>query len=298
MNDRSTKRGFALLMVLFVLALAGTVLAAAARRSCERALLAHSAQEELQLKWSALSARAFCLPATERLLDEAAAMARDADPNAPPPATVSITISLGGLACDLVVADEQAKANVNLLSARFGDAVMSDRLQSLQAGQREVLAAELRPGAPSAGVISSVPRRYTSLAQIFGAKTPTALLPTAPGEHASVERITCWGSGQVNLRRADAVVVRQTLAELVNEGEFVKLEKYRQTVPGCSVDEAIKQMGIPDARAKKLRELLTNTSYCHSLWLVAHGRTRDWFRLDVAQEGDSENDAEEWTFLW
>ncbi len=298
MRTCKQQRGFALLLVLFVLALAGTVLAAAARRSCERALLAHSAQEELQLKWSGLSARAFCLPASERLLDAAAVAAREADHDAPPPATVSLTISLGGLACDLVVADEQAKANVNLLSARFGDAVMSDRLQSLQAGQREVLTVELRPGTPPAGVISSVPRRYASLAQFFGSKPPAALLPTAPGEHAPVERITCWGSGQINLRRADAVVVRQTLAELVNESEFAKLEKYRQTVPGCAVDEALKQMGIPDDRAKNLRKFLTDTSSCHSLWLVAHGRTRDWFRLDVIQEGDAENDAEEWTFLW
>ena len=298
MRDRSSKRGFALLMVLFVLALAGTVLAAAARRSCERALLAHSAQEELQLKWSALSARALCLPATDRLLDSAAAAATADDPDAPPPATVSFTMTLGGLACDLVVADEQAKANVNLLAARFGDAVMSDRLQSLQAGQREVLTVELRPADPPAGVITAVPRRYGSLAQIFGSKPPTALLPSGPDEHGPVERITCWGSGQVNLRRADAVVVRQTLADLVTESEFDKLEKYRKTVPGCSVDEALKTMEIPDARAKNLRPLLTDTSYCHSLWLVVHGRTRDWFRLDVAQDGDAENDAEGWMFLW
>jgi hypothetical protein len=283
-------------MVLFVLALAGTVLAAAARRSCERALLAHSAQEELQLKWSALSARALCLPAAERLLDVAAA--KDADADAPPPATVSFTMTLGGLSCDLIVGDEQAKANVNLLAARFGDAVMSDRLQNLQAGQREVLTVELRPGGSPAGVIAAVPRRYGSLAQIFGSKPPTALLPSGSDEHGPVERITCWGSGQVNLRRADAVVVRQTLADLVNESEFDKLEKFRRIVPGCSVAEALKTMEIPESRAKNLRLLLTDTSHCHSLWLVAHGRTRDWFRLEVAQEGDAENDAEEWTFLW
>ena len=50
--------------------------------------------------------------------------------------------------------------------------------------------------------------------------------------------------------------------------------------------------------AVRVREAVTDTSRCHSLWTVYGDGTRRRYRLDVVQEGDPENDAQEWLFTW
>ena len=55
MRPSRRRSGFVLVMVLVVLAIAATVLAATARRSCALALRAGAAQRDLQVRWAATS---------------------------------------------------------------------------------------------------------------------------------------------------------------------------------------------------------------------------------------------------
>ncbi len=289
---RSTKRGFALVLVLLVLVLAGSYLGLAAHRSGKAALAAASAQEELQLKWAFLSARAAALPAVERLLEEQLAI------SGRPASTARVDLTLNGRQLTIVAGDEQAKANANMLLERHGMRSLIDTLRSLQADQREALAVEPRPAAePPANLISRWPQRFAALGQLF-----------APGKRMSVpqmkydscvnQHITCWGSGAVNILRADALVLRATLGDLLNENEIDQLLKWRLDNPQGTVDAAMESLEIEKKRRESLRRLLTSRSYCHSIWLVVRSGSRDWQRLYVNQQGDAENDSQEWTFLW
>ncbi len=327
MKARAKKEpGMTLLVVLVVLAMAGTVLAISARRSCERAILAATARRDLQVKWGFLSCRAVYLPAAEQLLDEAR------KPDRPPPICVRRSIVLGGLSFRLLLADQQAKANANLLAARRHDSGLAASLRVLLADQRRPIKIELRPGAPPAGLISKVPRRYVSFDQLFVAAGPAALVSFQTHGKAAFDRVSPWGSGKVNVRRADRTVMREVLKGVLDEEELDKLCRLREQVPDFSLQQFFAELELTgegdendgsekyeagqqekqkrerkekkEQRLKALRDALTVTSRCHSLWVSAReglGRgqpRRRWHRLYVVQEGDAENDAGEWTLTW
>ena len=327
MHERNRQPGMALLMVLVILAVAGTVLAMSARSSCERAILAATAQRNLQLKWGTLSCRAVYLPTAEQLLNKA----RQDD--GPPPVTVRRSITLGGVSFRLLLADQQAKAGANLIAARRRDAGLAASLRVLLADQKRPLKIELRPSAPPAGLISSVPRRYASFDQLFAAADPADLVDfQGPGGKAAFDRVSPWGSGKVNVRRASRTVMREVLKGVLNEEELDKLCRLRQRRPRFSLEEFFLQLELTveggkdgssqtneeseknkqklQRRLKVLRDALTTQSRCHSLWVTARernerieafkkdGPARLWHRLYVVQEGDAENDAGEWTFTW
>ena len=308
---RQSRRGVALVMVLLVLVLAGTALAASARRSCDRALAAVEATERVQLKWAVLSARAVGTAGAETWLAE------EAEALEAPVAVARRRVVLGGLQLDLVAGDEQAKANVNLLSARGGDgggrggdADLADALRGLQGRERRALLVQLRPQTPREGVISALPRRYQSFDQVFASAEPSALVDPLGAAPCPADRITCWGNGRVNVCRADREVMRHALAGLATETELDAMCRLRLDRPGCTADEMLAALELPDARLAPLAKAVTDASSCHSLWIVARpvaktraargdresGRT--WHRLFVVQQGDAENDAGEWTFQW
>jgi hypothetical protein len=64
------------------------------------------------------------------------------------------------------------------------------------------------------------------------------------------------------------------------------------------LSEAVAHLELAEEPAAQVRELLTDLSLCHSLWVIAEGKTRRWYRLFVKQAGDGENDAQEWSFSW
>jgi len=312
-GGRRARRGFALVLVLLVLVLAGTALAASARRSCNRALAAVDATEQVQLTWAVLSARAVGLAGTETWL------AADAEAAEAPVAVARRTVTLGGFELCLVAGDEQAKANVNLLSARGGsgnqggpggDADLADALRGLLGRERRALLVQLRPQTPREGVISALARRYESFDQVFAAAEPSALVDAVGGDPCPTDRMTCWGNGRVNVRRAGREVMRHALAGLVTETELDVLCRLRLERPGCAADEMLAALELPDARLRPLAKAVTDASSCHSLWIVVRaagaagetesdrGPSRAWHRLYVVQQGDAENDAGEWTFRW
>src|SRR3954469_11264965 len=104
---RPRRRGYALLMVLLVLALAAAALAGVCRLSLEKAVRASRAAEDLQRRWGVITCRSVLLPRAEDVLSAAQADG--------PTAETRREIRLGDLSFTLVFGDEQAKANVNLL---------------------------------------------------------------------------------------------------------------------------------------------------------------------------------------
>ncbi len=294
MSARHThNRGFVLLMVLLVLTICGTILAAAARRSGQQALRAGQALREVQVRWGSLSCKAACLPTAEVLLRAARA------DDHPAPVEIRRSVKLGTMTFGLLIADEQAKANANRLAARGGSVDLAAALRTLQVGQRRALQVLPRPAARSVTTaITSAPMLYAGPEQLFSVRHPSELVALDEGDTSALSRITCWGSGRINLKRAELRVLRQSLAGLATETQLARLVAFRGENPDCTLGEMLGQLELTDKQSTALRPHVTDTSNCHSLWVVAEGATRSWHRLYVEQLGDGENDSQAWTFRW
>ena len=113
---KNNRRGYVLVMTLGLLMLAATLLVTIGRASTARVLAARIEQRELQRRWAVVSCRNAVLPFAGDILAR-----QEALQNRPVPG-YRATITLGDQRYALLVSDEQAKANVNLLLERSDDA--------------------------------------------------------------------------------------------------------------------------------------------------------------------------------
>jgi hypothetical protein len=218
--------------------------------------------------------------------------------------SVSRSITLGGVRLDLIVSDEQAKANVNLLLARGGVGQVEASVADLQSDQPKALPILLRPMTADDRVIRKYPLALGSYEQVFVVKHPRELVESGflqQDELAGQTRVTCWGSGKVNFRSAEVPVLRQILAGVLTETQFDELTKYRTAQPDRTLEEALRQLTLKDLtkeKAEEAKKLLCGESSCQGLWVITRGKTRDWYSFHVLQAGDAENDAQSWNFRW
>ena len=74
--------------------------------------------------------------------------------------------------------------------------------------------------------------------------------------------------------------------------------EFREESPDGTLQEAMRHMELKKKDRLKLGKVLTDKSRCRSLWVIARGKTRNWYHLYVDQDGDMENDAQNWTLAW
>ena len=287
----SSSKGFALLMVLLVLVIAGTVLAVAARRSCRLAMEATAAQQRLQVDWGAQSIRTSLLPAAETVL------AAEASAHGTSPASVRRTLVLGGVRFDLLFGDEQAKANVNILEQQHGRKGLDMRLQALQQDARQRIRVDLRPGPDERRLPGAAPATYRSLDQVFVFDHPSELVDLEAGRVA-FGPITIWSSGGVNFKRASRVVLREVLAGVLADNQIDDIARLAETSPKATLTEALRQANASGRQMRAARALLADSSSCHSLWVVAHGSARNWYRLYVDRPAERGTAPDGLAFEW
>jgi len=139
---------------------------------------------------------------------------------------------------------------------------------------------------------------YVSLDQVLAIDHPSELFERETGRPV-VASITCWGDGRLNFRRADEEALRQVLSGVVGETELLQMTDYRMSHPDCTLSEALRQLGLRREQVEALRKALTENSNCHSVWIVAEGRTRRWYSLYVEQDAAGPASGEEtWRFEW
>ncbi len=290
MRQESGQPGFVLVLVLVVLAVAGTALAAAARRSSEAVAAAGDAERALQRKWGILGIQATCLPQAEAIL-----IGRDAEAGhdgsddeevrrEPVPVSRRFSLDLGGTMFDVTVADEQAKANANMLHHRRGKRGLETALRTLRPLTAVPVRVHLRPlSLDEEPKATDLLARYETFDQLFDAAGPDDLLGDGRGAAGVAGKVTCWGSGKVNLRRAGRDVLREVGRGCLKEFEIDKLVRLREEKPDVTAAEAIARLELDEKQRAEAGKLLTDTSMCHSLRIVVRGRTRSWHRLCVHQ---------------
>ncbi|MFO8014767.1 MAG: hypothetical protein R6X20_15845 [Phycisphaerae bacterium] len=289
MRRPSTQRGFALLMALLLVLLAGVALAGVARRSIVTALDARDAARDLQRRWAVRSCRATLLGHAERLLDEAERGRGDADAlsdtykNAPK-IHRTVACRLADIDYELVLTDEQAKLNVNTLLEDEGlaqaQSVVSRMVTATGGGAAPAVEVRLRTLAVRslASEKDGFLPEQGAYGQIFDGASARELVGTAQAPGVS-ESVTCWGDGKVNVRRAPETVLKQVCEKALTRQDL------RHLLEACERNPYVPLSGMLAEVHPKQREkvygLLTDRSRCHGLWVIARGNQRSWYTFAV-----------------
>jgi hypothetical protein len=298
MRHPSAQSGFALLLALVLVLLAGVALAGMARRSVVAALDAQTDVRDLQRRWAVRSCQATLLGHAERLLDEAErGYGENGEPaelyKHPPQVHRAVTCRLAGIDYELVLTDEQAKLNVNTLlkdaSRAEAQSVVSRLVHDRGGRSRDRVEVRLRTLAVPAGRPGDdgfLPEEG-GYGQIFDGASPRQLLGTgqAPG---LTRAVTCWGDGLVNIRRAPEAVVRQVCEKRLPKQDVRRLLNARERNPYVPLSGML--AGIHPKKREKVYGCLTDRSLCHGLWVITRGEQRSWYTFAVSV-GDSSKGA-------
>jgi len=301
MSHHPHRAGFALLLTLALVALAAVALAGVARRSVTQALDVRQATMELKRRWAVASLSRALLPRTEVLLAEQEDEARKKR-RGRSSATVSelrIVCQLGGLEHELVIADEQAKVNLNELHAVHGldraTAVVKRLTEKTRRGQRgDRVRVNIRKLPDQDSDRYKAIARLGAFGQVFDGATPQALVGQRTGEGLTAG-VTLWGSGVLNIRRATPLAIEEVCRDELGLATARALGQMLDENPDQSLDEILQTMAkTDDIDIDKVLSLLTDRSNCHSLWIVSRAPSRSWYYLAVASSadpGDKDDDA-------
>lgn len=314
------RRGFVLLMTLLLIPVIAAAVVGVSRLSLERALAAKHAQEQMQLRWGRRSIQTALVPRLADLLDQA--QPRRPEPVTRLGGTVDLggmSFELR-LSDEQAKANlntlwrergprrthhwlgelrlETATAPPVTLRPRT-DAGDAEGRSSHTAIQRRRVAIAAEEDDPDATGPDGIPR-FEAWGQVFAAPAPAALLgrsgesDRAPAATPQLEpqpvqgvadRLTLWGNGQLNHRRAEPAALEAVLRPLLGPGDIQRLLEARRRQPGLSLSELLRQLQLDEDRVAEVQRRLTGFSRCHSLWIVAHGPHRRWHRLVVSEGG-------------
>jgi hypothetical protein len=278
-SQRARRRGYVLLLVLFVVALAAAAMAGICRMCLEKAVHASRAEAELHRRWAVITCRSVLINKAEAMLSKE----RDSI------SEVRRDIRLGGSAYTLIFGDEQAKANVNLLYAQSGLAGAEREVRSIVQASGAAMPVELRPipgrgktfGSPDAD--ENEPLAFEGFGQVFGRTPPQILVAGRGAAPSAVAGVTCWGDGSLNLRRASDEAVRAVLARHLPAGEISRLLAFRAKNPKLEDSELLDALALPAARREAVEDLLTSESACHSLWIISDSGDRNGYDLAITE---------------
>lgn len=296
-------RGYVMLVVIAVSVLMITLLSMLANLSLRRGLEAADAERSLQQRWGAITFERALLNAAPKLFEVREELAAAQTPGKPPPPFIRTAITIRGVTFDILIGDEDAKLNLNALYHRTGIArASSDALQMLSpaAGRslRMVPAAEpmhleresARIGASTEFEVSDAgpPAAFRSWGEVFDL---SSLAASASGD-ATLPNVTtgmtCWGSGQLNFRRASDQAILAIAGAVVQDGGARRLLTRYRSSPTATL-AVLLQTEVSSARHRDaLSRLTSETSSCFSIWIVASHRGQGALRQFTVQELDDE----------
>lgn len=287
MNSRRKQGGFVLLMVLIVVVLAGTAMVGMARRSMLKAVDVKARSRQLQRKWAVRSMQDSLLPRVGLILHHRPGPTGGADSFSTD--QVRVAVRLSGGEYQLVMTDEQARLNVNVLLADNTPGQVETTLRRLieQPGHelrlRTVSETQLRQN-PSLGV------RAGGYGQIFPSAKPGDLLGLDRNAGLA-DRITCWGDGKLNLSRAHRRTVRALCTRALSRPIVEGLLAARDEQPRGDLGKWIGSLDqISRREAHEIRQWLTDQSGCFGLWIVTGNGRRKWYHFAVGHSPEARSD--------
>lgn len=286
-NPKNGRRhGYIMLAVLVCLLLAGLAMTMVAQSSLRLSAVALQRQRDLQRRWGVISCQRTVLPAAPRLFVEL--QERATDPSAPAPATFTANVLLGEIQFELLLADENAKLNTNTVFHHRGRAgaerFVSRNLRSLYRPPVR-LYPEAKKGEPLQALLAGeeLPTALQTWGQVFDFSLANGLQGNRWPLPQLTARMTLWGRGRLNVRRASDATIIEACQLVVSEGAARQLQKECRDNPKLQVDLLVKQLNIDDEKQLLLQDMLTEHSACFSLWTTAHATRAETQRFSVMQ---------------
>lgn len=271
---RKHGQGFVLLMVLVALVVVGVTLTQVSRASLRITVAALEHQSRLQRKWGQISCERAILPVANGILGRSTtSLLRD-------------RVVLGDQRFDLILADEDAKANLNTMYHAGGmNAVQRELGKLLPAGASRTIA--LRPrvnslqtqqrqqARPAAIVVSDAPPAFLDWTEVFSIPAIRNVSGDDRQLVALTRDATVFGRGPINVTRANDAAVLAVLRTVVEDGLAKRiLEEVKRS---ATLDfNLILERVVTDMRDRQqLMEVLTSNSGTYSLWTeISDQKTR------------------------
>lgn len=286
MKRRAARSGFALLLTLLLVVIAGIALAGIARRSMLGAVEARDATEELQRRWAIVTCQETLMPRLPAFL-EPPDDAGNPQRRPLPPAEKRFSINLAGHDYQIVLTDEQAKLNVahwlQKSNAADAEAMLKRLLPAPASAEGSGFRIHLRPTILRGGLGEAALPKIGSYEQLLENTPPHALLGEQGGTGLA-SFVTCWGDGRVNLSRAPVPVIRQVCAELLTGDQIDALLSLRSLDPQRKLADMLeKQALFTDQQRSALQALFTYESKCFGFWIIAQEPQRSHYALMIAE---------------
>lgn len=126
---------------------------------------------------------------------------------------------------------------------------------------------------------------FRSYDQVFNVRHASQLVGLEPRDGSVVRlRVTCWGDGKINFRRASREVLREVLAGVLTETQLSQLEELRRDKPELTMQQAFSLLQLSAEAQQEAAPLVSGGSQTYSLWVLAEEMTRLHYFLHV-QEG-------------
>lgn len=264
------RRGYVLVLTLATIALAAISLAGLARYSLQLATSADEAASDLQHRWGLVSVRHVLADRAEVILAALTSSHSSSTPPWPKPARAAATFRLGTFQWQVLVADEDAKVNLNTIYRRKPKALVPAirRLCRNEQASGLVVAPMPENDARSA---------FASWGQVFA----LGQLPAGPADigtrlMAASHDLTCWSSERLNLRRASDAAVREVAGLVLPAGQVGELISLRKHWGGENVAELLVQLELRSPQVAAASRLLATTSSRYSLWVTVDRGQRSW----------------------
>ena len=252
--SRANRPGYVLVMCLFLIAMAGLLVAGIVRFSLMSALGALDATAEFQAQWSLLSIR-------RTALDRAPLLFHEQEKRFSVPVnTIRFVTQVNDCRINCQLTDEDAKANVNTLFSLGGKNALRRELSRADPETSRWL--DLRPFTEGSGMarfgFSSWGQLYVLDGEGDETQRPISLAATA-------RIFTCWGSGKVNIRRASKESLQAIVKLAVDHRAVQQILSLRHQEPQPSLNAIVASLGLREEPRNKLLSVLADTSRWYAL---------------------------------
>ena len=278
-----SQHGYVLVMALLLIAMAGSVLVIMARRNVFEASDVKHAEFELKQRWATYSLSRSLLPQAGELIKTFEEDNKDSDKEQPLK-SIRFEVELGQTKYQMIVYDEQAKADVNQLlknKSSTSDTAQAIRKLMEDSQIQNVPTIELKPYTWEKS--PEIAKVYT-LGQVFNDVNPSKLLSTDPEQPAVLDELTCWTDGKINFHTASPEALKAVCTPLVTRGQIDKLIAARKNNPEISLDAALTAAGIAKNNLEKIKPLFTDQSIFYSVWVTAQTDRKTQYWLTIAQQ--------------
>ncbi len=306
-HKRQSRSGYVLMTVIAVSILVITCLSMLARQSLRMGLNAADKERMLQKRWGSLSLQRTLLANAGRIFEQQDKKNERQDNTTTP--VIQSKLTLGEVTFDLLLADEDAKLPLNTLYHHVGLKKTEDSISRV-AGSNVTLATRLIPAVEPMQISreekqiavtddegeEDVRDAFRSWGEVFDLATLSKTARNQSSLQAATTNLTCWGSGQLNFRRASDEAILALANIVVQDGKARRvLQRYRSN-PTASLPTLLLSEVSDQQKQGKIQTIFSETRTNFSIWIDARSRTGPPLRTFTVMKRDADGVVQQQRF--